>query len=195
MLCVKEQYSIIASDFSKTRYKKWNCVNNFLSNINKTDKILELGCGNGKNIYDIKDQSIGVDICPEFCKICRDKGITVIESNVLDVNFPEESFDYILCIAVIHHIKEEDDKIKLLNIINKILKTNGKALITGWTTQEPTRNLVHGDNIVKFGKNKRYYYIFQQYELYNLCKQVFNNTDYSFECYNDVIVVTKSRFI
>lgn len=192
MLCVKEQYSIIASDFSKTRYKKWNCVNNFLSNINKTDKILELGCGNGKNIYDIKDQSIGVDICPEFCKICRDKGITVIESNVLDVDFPEESFDYILCIAVIHHIKEEDDKIKLLNIINKILKTNGKALITGWTTQEPTRNLVHGDNIVKFGKNERYYYIFQQYELYNLCKQVFNNTDYSFECYNDVIVVTKT---
>lgn len=192
MLCVKEQYSIIASDFSKTRYKKWNCVNNFLSNINKTDKILELGCGNGKNIYDIKDQSIGVDICPEFCKICRDKGITVIESNVLDVDFPEESFDYILCIAVIHHIKEENDKIKLLNIINKILKTNGKALITGWTTQEPTRNLVHGDNIVKFGKNERYYYIFQQYELYNLCKQVFNNTDYSFECYNDVIVVTKT---
>ncbi len=192
MLCVKEQYSIIASDFSKTRYKKWNCVNNFLSNINKTDKILELGCGNGKNIYDIKDQSIGVDICPEFCKICRDKGITVIESNVLDVDFPEESFDYILCIAVIHHIKEEDNKIKLLNIINKILKTNGKALITGWTTQEPTRNLVHGDNIVKFGKNERYYYIFQQYELYNLCKQVFNNTDYSFECYNDVIVVTKT---
>ncbi len=192
MLCVKEQYSIIASDFSKTRYKKWNCVNNFLSNINKTDKILELGCGNGKNIYDIKDQSIGVDICPEFCKICRDKGITVIESNVLDVDFPEESFDYILCIAVIHHIKEEDNKIKLLNIINKILKTNGKALITGWTTQEPTRNLVHGDNIVKFGKNERYYYIFQQYELYNLCKQVFNNTDYSFECYNDVILVTKT---
>ncbi len=192
MLCVKEQYSIIASDFSKTRYKKWNCVNNFLSNINKTDKILELGCGNGKNIYDIKDQSIGVDICPEFCKICRDKGITVIESNVLDVDFSEESFDYILCIAVIHHIKEEDDKIKLLNIINNILKTNGKALITGWTTQEPTRNLVHGDNIVKFGKNERYYYIFQQYELYNLCKQVFNNTDYSFECYNDVIIVTKT---
>ncbi len=192
MLCVKEQYSIIASDFSKTRYKKWNCVNNFLSNINKTDKILELGCGNGKNIYDIKDQSIGVDICPEFCKICRDKGITVIESNVLDVDFSEESFDYILCIAVIHHIKEEDDKIKLLNIINNILKTNGKALITGWTTQEPTRNLVHGDNIVKFGKNERYYYIFQQYELYNLCKQVFNNTDYSFECYNDVILVTKT---
>jgi len=195
MLCVKEQYSIIASDFSKTRYKKWNCVNNFLSNIVKTDSILELGCGNGKNIYDIKEQSIGVDICPEFCKICRDKGIAVIESNVLDVDFPEESFDYILCIAVIHHIKEEDDKIKLLNIINKILKTNGKALITGWTTQEPTRNLVHGDNIVKFGKNERYYYIFQQYELYNLCKQVFNNTDYSFECYNDVIVVTKPRFI
>lgn len=192
MLCVKEQYSIIASDFSKTRYKKWNCVNNFLSNVIKSDSILELGCGNGKNIYDIKEQSIGVDICPEFCKICRDKGIIVIESNVLDIDFPEESFDYILCIAVIHHLKEENDKLKLLNIIKKILKPYGKALITGWTTQEPTRNLVHGDNIVKFGKNERYYYIFQQYELYNLCKKIFDTIDYTFECYNDVIRVTKT---
>jgi len=192
MFCVKDQYSIIASDFSKTRYKKWDCVNDFLSNIDKTDKILELGCGNGKNIYDIKEQSIGVDICPEFCKICRDKGINVIESNILDVNFPEESFDYILCIAVIHHIKEEADKIKLLNIIKKILKKNGKALITGWTTQEPTRNLVHGDNIVKFGKNERYYYIFHQYELYELSKKIFDTITYKFECYNDVIVVTKT---
>ena len=192
MFCVKDQYSIIASDFSKTRYKKWDCVNDFLSNIDKTDKILELGCGNGKNIYDIKEQSIGVDICPEFCKICRDKGINIIESNILDVEFPEESFDYILCIAVIHHIKEEDDKIKLLNIIKKILKKNGKALITGWTTQEPTRNLVDGDNIVKFGKNERYYYIFHQYELYELSKKIFDTITYKFECYNDVIVVTKT---
>lgn len=192
MFCVKDQYSIIASDFSKTRYKKWDCVNDFLSNIDKTDKILELGCGNGKNIYDIKDQSIGVDICPEFCKICRDKGINVIESNILDIDFPEESFDYILCIAVIHHLKEECDKIKLLNIIKKILKKNGRALITGWTTQEPTRNLVDGDNIVKFGKNERYYYIFHQYELYELSKKIFDTITYKFECYNDVIMVTKT---
>ena len=192
MFCVKDQYSIIASDFSKSRYKKWDCVNDFLSNIDKTDKILELGCGNGKNIYDIKDQSIGVDICPEFCKICRDKGINVIESNILNVDFPEESFDYILCIAVIHHIKEEADKIKLLNIIKKILKTNGKALITGWTTQESMRNLVHGDNIIKFGKNERYYYIFNQYELYDLCKKIFDNITYKFEYYNDIISVTKN---
>lgn len=192
MFCVKDQYSLIASDFSKTRYKKWDCVNDFLSNVDKTDKILELGCGNGKNIYDIKEQSIGVDICPEFCKICRDKGINVIESNILDVNFPEESFDYILCIAVIHHLKEESDKIKLLNIIKKILRKNGKALITGWTTKESTRNLVNGDNIVKFGKNERYYYIFHQYELYELSKKIFDTITYKFECYNDVIVVTKT---
>jgi len=191
MFCIKDQYSRIASDFSKTRTKKWNCVNNFLSDIIMSDKILELGCGNGKNIYDIKDQSIGIDICPEFCKICRDKDINVIESNILDVNFPEESFDYILCIAVIHHIKEEADKIKLLNIIKKILNKNGKALITGWTLQESNRNLVHGDNIVKFGKNERYYYIFHQYELYNLCKQIFDNITYKFEYYNDVITVYK----
>ena len=45
--------------------------------------------------------------------------------------------------------------------------------------------------VVKFGKNERYYYIFHQYELYNLCKQIFDNITYKFEYYNDVITVYK----
>jgi SAM-dependent methyltransferase len=188
---IKDQYSQIAIEFSKTRYKKWNCVNNFLSNVKSTDKILELGCGNGKNIIDFKDQSIGVDICPEFCRICKNKGLHVIESDILNVNFTNESFDYILCVAVIHHFKNEEDKIKLLNIINNLLKKGGKALITCWTTDEIAYNFSHGDNFVKFNKTLRYYYIFSPNELSNLCKKIYNNIENYNECYNEIVIINK----
>jgi SAM-dependent methyltransferase len=189
MLSIKEQYSKIAKGFSKTRYKKWDCVNEFLSFIKHTDKILELGCGNGKNIEGIQ-QAIGIDICPELCQICRDKGINVIEGDILDINF-KESFNYILCIAVIHHFQMVEDRIKLLKIIYDLLEDGGKAIITCWTTEEKSHNFKHGDNYVKFGSIDRYYYIFDPLELYNMCKNIFKNIEYKTEFYNDIVIVTK----
>lgn len=191
MLCetndVKNQYNQIAKSFSKTRYKKWDCVIKFLKDIKPSDKVLELGCGNGKNIYDIKDQSLGVDICPELCNICKEKGIKVIESDILNFN-TDQKFDYILCIAVIHHLNKHDDRIKLIRKIKSLLKENGKAIITCWNTNEIRYNFNHGDNMVKFGQINRYYYIFEPNELYNLCKNeltIINNYE---ECFNDIVI-------
>ena len=186
---VKNQYSKIAKSFNKTRYKKWNCVINFLKDVKSSDKILELGCGNGKNIYDLKNQSIGVDICPELCDICSEKGINVIKSDILSFE-TNEKFNYILCVAVIHHLSKFDDRIKLIRKIKNLLKENGKALITCWTTNEIDHEFVHGDNYVKFESINRYYYIFEPTELLYLCRKEFNNIFYYKEFYNDIIIVT-----
>lgn len=185
---IKNQYNQIAKSFSKTRYKKWDCVINFLKNIKFDEKVLELGCGNGKNIYDIKDQSIGVDICPELCNICKEKGINIIESDILDFN-TEDKFDYILCIAVIHHLNNLKDRIKLIKKIKSLLKENGKAIITCWNTNETKYKFTHGDNMVKFGQINRYYYIFKPNELYDLCKNEFEIISSYEECFNDVVIM------
>lgn len=187
---VKQQYSIIASSFSKTRYKKWQCIDNFLQNIQPNETILELGCGNGKNIINYKLQSTGVDICPELCAICKNQGINVIESNILDFN-SDILYDYILCVAVIHHFSKLEDKNKLLDKIKSLLKPSGKAIITCWLTTEPRYNLTHGDNFIKFGQINRYYYIFEPNELYNLCKNKFNIVNNYDEEFNDIVIVSK----
>ena len=185
---IKEQYSIIAKSFNKTRFEKWDCVLKFLQDVKSTDKILELGCGNGKNIYDLTDQSLGVDICPELCDISRSRGVTVIESDILLFN-TYEKYDYILCVAVIHHLSNFDDRVKLLRKIKSFLKEDGKALITCWTTNEVGRDFSHGDNYVKFGSINRYYYISEPTELLYMCRKEFNIIEYYQEYYNDVIIV------
>lgn len=43
-------YERIACHFSETRYKPWPKVADFLSNIPKGSFVLDIGCGNGKNL-------------------------------------------------------------------------------------------------------------------------------------------------
>ncbi len=169
---VKETYDKIAHSFSRTRYKKWNSVVNFLSSVEPHHSILELCCGNGKNLIDHTSQSIGVDISEELCKICHSRGINVINQDILEVEFEENSFDYIMCIAVIHHFKTKEEQQKIIQKIYKFLKPGGKALITGWNISEERYQFVHGDNYVKFGHSIRYYYIYNIGEL----KELIENT-------------------
>jgi SAM-dependent methyltransferase len=181
-------YSSFAHEFDKTRYNKWKCIHMFCKNINKYDLVLELGCGNGKNIIDIPN-SIGVDICFEFCKICNTKNIQTICSNILNINF-NVKFDYILCVAVIHHLKTIPERMQLLQIVKSHLNNNGKAIITTWLITYSKRKFNYGDNIVKFNSFDRYYYIFNDNELYNLCKLFFTNIEYYEECDNGIYILS-----
>jgi len=148
-------YSPFAKDFSSTRYAKWNSVKTFLSNVKENHTILELGCGNGKNLIGYESQSIAIDLCPELCEITKSRGIETHCMDVLDFK-SEEKFDFILCIAVIHHLKTQQERQKLIRIILQSLKNDGKALITTWTPSK----YPYGDNNITFRGHPRFYYVY-----------------------------------
>lgn len=193
MSIVVDVYNQIAHSFSKTRYKKWKSVNDFLEKVLPNERILELGCGNGKNLIDHKEQSLGVDISEEFCKICENKGIKTICCDILDVELEEESYDHILCIAVIHHLPKMEDQIRLIQKIYRLLKPGGRALITGWNISEPKHSFHPGDNLVKFGESMRYYYIYQIGELKEMIEQTIEpkHIEYRNESGNDTVFFVK----
>ena len=43
-------YETISSEFSATRFSVWRCVKDLTHLIKKNDYVLEIGCGNGKNM-------------------------------------------------------------------------------------------------------------------------------------------------
>ena len=47
---IAEQYDIISESFDNTRVRIWKTVTNYLNNINEKEKLLDVGCGNGKNM-------------------------------------------------------------------------------------------------------------------------------------------------
>ena len=130
---VEETYNTIAKDFNKTRYKIWRCVLQFITGLESNTKLLEVGCGNGKNMLYRNDiDSYGIDISEEQVEICRAKGLKVEKANMTRLPYGSNEFDNIICIATYHHLDNPNDRRTALLEMYRILKPNGKILLTVW---------------------------------------------------------------
>ena len=126
---VKEVYDAIASDFSRTRTRIWNHVQNFLDNIQDDSKCIDIGCGNGKNMMygNNRLDFTGIDNCENFVKICRERNLNTECMDCCDLQFDDETFDYAISIAVIHHMTSYERRYKAVSELIRVLKKNGTA--------------------------------------------------------------------
>ena len=96
-------------------------------------KILDAGCGLGfqsKYLNELGFDVIGIDAAPNMVEQSR-KLTSNCEFRVMDVrnlNFMENSFDCIICFAVLIHLNDSDCK-QTLNKFYKMLKPNGILLV------------------------------------------------------------------
>ena len=173
MSSVEETYNIIAKDFNKTRYKIWSCVLRFITSLESNTKLLEVGCGNGKNMLYRNDiDSYGIDISEEQVDICKTKGLKVEKANMISLPFGSNKFDNIICIATYHHLDNANDRKKALLEMYRVLKPNGKLLITVWAMEQDIgskRKFTSPDEMVSWELNGstyyRYYHIYRKGEL------------------------------
>ena len=103
-------------------------------------EILDLGCGNGKQIFKIEslnnNKILGVDISPESVNSIKEKvqllknnkisACVASMDNVLDV--VKETFDVILSTYAIYYSKNQ---LNLINSLKSLLNKNGVILISG----------------------------------------------------------------
>ena len=172
---VKTCYSTIANDFSLTRVVVWNSVKKFLDQLPFGSLVGDIGCGNGKNMLYRKDelQYLGMDFCPEFVDICRKRNLDVIEGNIINIPYIDNYFDHLICIAVIHHLENKNDRIKAIDELLRICKSNGKILIYVWSFnqyEESKRKFINKEEMIPFRNNfgsitYRYYYLYTMDEL------------------------------
>lgn len=119
------------------------------------EKVLDVGCGLGRMTIAVakrlnKGRVVGIDIwdkmeipgnCPEKAYAnaeiegVRDR-VEFKTGNVLDLQFPEDTFDLVTSSSVINNLHGKADKAKALNEIHRVLKPRGKFLLL-----EPLRNL------------------------------------------------------
>lgn len=166
---VKNVYEKIACDFSKTRYKVWDNVKIFIDKIPTNSKLIEIGCGNGKNLYRNDIYSVGIDNCDEFLKICNLKGLNVKNMDCCDLIFDNNTFNTAISIAVFHHLTSLERRIKALDEMIRILKPGGTGLLTLWSMENQIkRNFIEGDNIVTWNHKdtgiiyERFYYVYSE---------------------------------
>lgn len=148
-----EFYQIHAQDFSKSRFRIWPSVKELLDSLPPYSTVLDIGCGNGKNMLYRKDLKMtGLEYSEALCEICINRGLKVIQGDARSLPFKDATFDAIIMIAVIHHIPP-DEHYKVLNEIQRVLKPGGQALITNWAVEQPAdsrRQFTPGLNMVEW---------------------------------------------
>lgn len=169
----KDTYEEIAEQFSETRAYVWQCVKEFTYLIKNKTNILEIGCGNGKNMeYILKNNNvnlIGIDTCKKFVDICEGKKLNVILGDALKLDFKNSNFDYVLCIAMFHHLLTEEEQDISFKEMLRVMKNSSIGMLTCWATEQPLESKFkfhEGVNIVLWkGKENiktRYYYVYSE---------------------------------
>jgi len=139
LLKTRNDYDQIAKEFSSSRAFLWKELIPLADHINPKDRVLDLGCGNGRLYSLLKSKNIeyiGVDSSRELIKIAKEenqegnpKFLTV---EALSLPFPDNYFDKIFSIAVLHHIPSEEFRLKFLEEIKRVLKPKGLLILTVW---------------------------------------------------------------
>jgi len=143
---VEKNYQAIASSFSETREKKnWPFLINVINKINNNYKILDVGCGNGRlfDLFKEKDiEYIGVDNSLKLLKIAQKKYKNYPQAqfklaNILNLTLlPDINFDYIFCIAVLHHLASQKLQIQALRQLKNKIQSKGKIITSVWNLWE-----------------------------------------------------------
>lgn len=172
---VIDTYSLIANDFSNTRHTMWRSVKKFLGEIKDDLNVLEVGCGNGKNMYYTNINITGIDNCLEFVKICQNNGLNAYHMSAIDLKFKDNSYDAVFSIAVIHHITSQERRKKCVMEMLRVCKIGGDIMIEVWdrTSDKYKNTNNNGDELVNFTNSdgtthQRYYHFFDKDEFIDI---------------------------
>ena len=115
----------------------------------------------------------GIDFSDSLLKICKSKDLDVLNSDIRNLPFENNTFDNTISIAVIHHLSTNEDRTKVIKELLRVTKKGGKISITVWAIEQEThsrRTFKLGDNIVPFEDSFRFYHIFNKESFFNLIK-------------------------
>ncbi|MFN3301894.1 MAG: class I SAM-dependent methyltransferase [Patescibacteria group bacterium] len=155
----KKNFDKIAEHFSKTREEPWEIMKLFLKYIKDNDRVLDIGCGNGRLYKLLQDKSvryIGIDNSKNLIEIAKKNfQLPIFQvADALELPFKDEEFDAVFMIAVLPHIPSKELQAKVLANAYRVLKKNGYFFLTCWNLFQPK---LFFNNLIQRFKNPKLY--------------------------------------
>jgi len=119
-------------------YKKWfKDERSYLRKIiTPNSKVLDVGCGNGRSIFDllpITKEVIGIDHDKKAVFDAKNNFsnyplVGIIKADATMIPFSNEEFDFVICMGTFTNLAEK--KLLVLKEIRRVLKKSGKIIIS-----------------------------------------------------------------
>lgn len=171
-------YDAIAPHFSATRYKPWPNVLGFVQACRPGTVLLDVGCGNGKNLgLCAHVESIGCDYSGELLKLARARGHEAVRCDGMRLSYRDACVDAVLCVAVLHHFSTAERRAEAIREMARVLRPGGRALVYVWAVEQAKDRggsdvMIDWEVHQNFDAEKpvlqRYYHLFRKGELEEL---------------------------
>lgn len=170
----REDYNLIADKYASVRDKSWKEMDFLFDYIKKGERVLDLGCGNGRFYPNMrKSEYIGVDNSEKLIELAKknypDADFRI--ASAFKLPFEDGSFDKVVSVAVLHHIPSEEKREEFVKEIKRVLKNDGILILTVWNLREK-QNKTGNVFVDWYGAKDHYFYCFEQKELSALFKKL-----------------------
>lgn len=194
---VAGDYDAIAGEFSASRTALWPEMRRFLDFVKSGDRVLDLGCGNGRAYRLFEGVAIeyeGLDASEKLVALARrevnDMLATFRVGSMTALPYDAGDFDAVMAVASLHHVPSREYRLAALREAHRVLKSGGHLLMTNWDRWKPRYAKEHltavfqkltgrspydfGDVLIKWdrgpSKVMRYYHAFTARGLARLCR-------------------------
>jgi ubiquinone/menaquinone biosynthesis C-methylase UbiE len=178
----EEIWDGIANPWKTYVVKRLPIVEEFLKN--KKGKIIDLGCGNGRNMipskkmkyYGVDFSSVQLKHAEERLKKEKINGV-LFKQDGSDLSFFKNNlFDYGLFMATLHCIEGKKNREKAISEFYRVLKKGSEALISVWNSEDVRFKRIRGDIYMSWKEDgvpyMRYYYLYGKKEFLGLLKKI-----------------------
>lgn len=149
-------YDKIADEWNEYKQKPLSAVNLLLPFATGT-QCLDAGTGNGRHLPLLLEKFktvFAIDNSEKLLEIAKqkytDRGVHFTLADVCALPFNEDSFDTVLCAAVLHHLNDDEITVAF-NELHRVLKPNGVLLASVWNKhQEKFKHITGKDGNISW---------------------------------------------
>ena len=140
--------------------------------------VLDSGCGTGRITYELVEAGckvVAVDFSKESLKVCEKRcddqksNLYLIIADVCNLPLKDGYFDKCISTEVFEQIPTEKERLKMLYEIHRVLKLNGKLVLT--TYNYSLRNIISGKR--ETHSDGLYFYRYDYFKLKKIISLVF----------------------
>lgn len=132
-----QDYNLIAEDYARTRAFIPEDIRTLGEYTNQGERVLDMGCANGRFLEVLKDRGVdffGIDNSERLIEIAQKKypEANFQIADALNLPFPDNYFDKVYSISVIHNIPSKELQLQYLKEARRVLKPEGLLILRVW---------------------------------------------------------------